>query len=135
MVRSTRGIRRNTHKRRSSDFHPLQRRGIAAVALGAGLLLMPALTGASSMLGVIADSLRIPAWLALGAGAFMLGVYWYFRRQAVPSAGIQARSPTPLNAERRKELRRRIDDAIRAHDSQDENENTLYTSSKRPLAP
>lgn len=118
MVSTNSGMNRKTRKRRSSDFHPLQRRGMAAMATGAALLVIPALTDASPMLSSFADGMRVPAWLAIGAGAFMLGVYWYFRRQVAPSAGIHARSPVPLNTERRKELRRRIDDVEREHENE-----------------
>lgn len=104
-------------KRRSSDFHPLQRRGIAAIVLGVVLLQVPELMGASTVWSAMASGLRLPAWLAIGVGACMLAVYLYFRLQAVPSAGIEARRPAPLNAERRRELRRRLDEAIHEHDN------------------
>ena len=116
----SRRMRRSTRNRRTSDFHPLQRRGIAAIAMGIALLQVPDYLDASPMMAAIAGGLRVPAWLAIGAGVGMLAVYFYFRLQAAPLAGIEARKPVPLDAERRRALRRRLDDAIREHDKEDE---------------
>ena len=69
-------------KRKHRALHALQEKGIAITALGFFFLTVPWFSGSSPMLKVIAAGLRMPGWLALGAGLLMLGIHTAVRKKA-----------------------------------------------------
>lgn len=70
-----------SNKRNHRAFNTLQEKGIAITALGFFFLIAPWFAGSSPMLKVIADGLRVPGWLALGAGSLMLGIHHAVRKK------------------------------------------------------
>lgn len=70
-----------SNKRKHRALNTLQEKGIAITALGLFFLIAPWFAGSSPMLKTITAGLRMPGWLALGAGVLLLGIHHAARKK------------------------------------------------------
>jgi restriction system protein len=68
--------RSKTNRRKNRARNTLQGKGVSAVTVGIGLLLMSLFFGSSPVLASLAAAIRIPAWFALGIGLVLLGLHY-----------------------------------------------------------
>lgn len=80
--------RSKTSKRKIRALHDLQGKGILAVALGTGFLLMPLFLGSSPMLKPLAVGLRTPGWITVLLGAVLLGLHYVLKRKVEGAEGL-----------------------------------------------
>lgn len=66
--------RSKSTKRKNRALNTWQEKGIAMTSLGLFVLILPWFAGSAPMLQGITAGLRMPGWLALGAGLLMLGI-------------------------------------------------------------
>ncbi|MES2879255.1 MAG: restriction endonuclease [Pseudomonadota bacterium] len=76
-------------QRKNRALNTLQDKGMGLCALGLAFLIIPWFLGSSPMLKAVATGLRTPGWLALAAGALMLGLH------RISKAKLDAGSPLP----------------------------------------
>jgi len=76
--------RRRSQARARKSSGKLFETGIAAVVLGAGLLVAPALMGNSAVANALATGARIPALFALVVGAGLIAVHFVLRARVEP---------------------------------------------------
>lgn len=76
--------------RRRKNRQPFLEKGLGALGLGVGFLLMSALLSANPMLSAVARAIQMPAWLAIGTGVLLLGIHY-----VVKDKGDENEKPLP----------------------------------------
>lgn len=71
-----------TSKRQKHALDTLFEKGIIAIVMGVAFLMAPVFVGTSSILKPVASVLRLPGWLALGAGLVLLAVHFALKSKA-----------------------------------------------------
>lgn len=100
--------RSRSSKRQSRTLDTLQEKGFAVCALGVGMLLIPFFAGGAPVLLAITGGLRPIGWLALAAGAALLGLHRFLKGKPAPSGGPfqpTTRAPRPKELEVLRDVR------------------------------
>ena len=106
--------RPRSNKRRSRALDTLQEKGIAACALGVGMLLIPFFAGGSPMVAAMTRGLRPIGWALLAVGAVLLCLYRIARGkdEGGKSSTVTQRQPRAPTPKERKVLRDIRDDIV-----------------------
>ena len=87
-----------SNKRSNRALNTLREKGIAVCALGVGMLLFPLFAGKSPILAAMASRLQPIGFMALLAGAALLGIHWFAKKKeggASPLPQGKRRAPNP----------------------------------------
>jgi restriction system protein len=90
--------RSRSNKQRNHALNTLREKGIAVCALGVGMLLFPLFAGKSPVVAAMASGLQPIGFMALLAGAALLGIHWLAKRKedgASPLPQGKRRAPNP----------------------------------------
>lgn len=65
--------------RRRKSCQPFLEKGLSALGLGAGFLLMSLLLSGNAVLGAAGRAIQTPAWFAVGVGVLLLGIHYVLK--------------------------------------------------------
>jgi restriction system protein len=99
-----------SNKRRNRALNTLQEKGIAVCALGVGMLLFPLFAGRSPILSAITNGLQPIGWMALLAGAALLGLHRFAKDKVDESNPLPKGKPRVPNPKELAVLRNIRDD-------------------------
>lgn len=99
-----------SNKRSNRALNTLREKGIAVCALGVGMLLFPLFAGTSPVVAAMAGVLQPVGFMALLAGAALLGIDWLAKKKEGGSSPLPQGKPSAGNPKERTVLRDIRDD-------------------------
>ena len=101
-----------SNKRSNRALNTLREKGIAVCALGVGMLLFPLFAGKSPILAAMASRLQPIGFMALLAGAALLGIHWFAKKKEGGASPLLQGKPRAANPKERTVLRDIRDDIV-----------------------